>query len=417
MRVKIDQEKNKIIKQFIILFGMEFDIPHIGFISFRKILFVMLLIYFFRSGSIQRYVRKNVFLATGAIMLLLVYGWCVLRIRFGGYVQMPLEAYQLKEPILLMLNMILFPILLIGIFSDTKGFIFCQWRVILLQAVIVITGKVFLPVRMFVFKHFAYEDGRLEEGILKGWRSAGIDLAGAAGSVMLFAGLLCGIYLFYQTKEKEKRKRIIFGWMLIMAANLFMGRTGLYFGAIALLMVFIDQIRRSGRAVIWITIGGIVIFAGCLIYVYCVPDTGGLKTWINWVTEIGDLFGEAQTVRAILDMNIPPLTMETLFGTGLYSGITRTGVSFNHDAGYIRAYTSIGLIGGIFYYGLIYAFYLQMINKVKPGQNRRIYFFSLLAIVILEMKEPFMAKTPLTMVMSCMLMLETRRDSLSIVKR
>lgn len=407
MQVKVG--KRKTIIKFLVLFGMEFDTPHIGFISLRKIIFVMLLLYFLRSRNIQRNVRKSVLLATGAIMLLFVYGWCILRTRFGEYAQLPLEAYHLKEPILLMLNMIVFPVLLIRIFGDAEDFIRCQWWVILVQTAIVIIGKVIRPVRMFVFNYFAYEDGRLEEGVYKGWRSVGIDLAGASGSVMLLAGLLCGIYLFYQTKERERKKRIIIGWMLIMAANLFMGRTGLYFGGIALLMVLLDQICRSSSTVLWIMIGCIVVFAGCLIYVHCVPDTGGLKTWIGWVTEIGDLFGETQTIRAILNMNIPPLTLETLFGTGLYSGITRSGVSFSHDAGYIRAYTSIGLIGGVFYYGLIYTFYLQMISRVKSRKNRKIYFFFLLAIVILEMKEPFMAKTPLTMIMSCMLMLETWR--------
>lgn len=407
MHIRNGKKNKDIIMQFLVLFGMEFDIPHVGFASFRKIVFAILLFYCLRCKKMQGNIQKNVALAVGAVSLLFVYGWFVFRLRFGEYEQIPVEAYNIKTPIILMLDMIIFPVLTIKIFNSVEEFIRCQWRVTLLQSAIVFIGRLIRPVRMFVFENFAYGDGRLEEGVYNGVRSVGIDLAGAAGSVVLFAGLICGIYLFYQTRDRKKKNNIIIGFMLIIAANLFMGRTGLYFSVIALGIVFIDAICKLDRSALRLVAGSIIILAGCLIYVFFAPNTWGLRTWIRWVTEIGDLFGKERTISAILNMNIPPLTMETLFGTGLYSGMTKMGVSFSHDAGYIRTYTSIGLIGCGFYYGSIYGFYLLMINKVKSSKKKRIYLFFLLAIAIAEMKEPFMAKTPLTMIMSCMLILET----------
>lgn len=410
MKLLLTEKRIREICNFLLLFGMEFSLPDIGFISYRKGVFILLLLYYLKHNSTWIHIQKNVVFAAGMILLLFMYGLCVSWIRLDEYLQIPQGAYNIKEPILLMLNMVIFPILLIDIFNDAEDFIRCQWGGILFQAAIVFVGRLIFPVRMFIYMHInGGSEGDIYNGVYSGLRSVGIDMVGAAGSVVLFVGVICGIYLFYQTKDRRRKKKIIIGWMLIIAASLFMGRTGLYLGIIAIWMVLVNRILRLDKSILWILVSGVMLLIGCLIYIYIAPDTWTLRMWIYWVMEIGNLFGETRTLNVIGNMNIPLLTLETLFGTGLYSGITKTGIVLNHDAGYIQTYASIGLVGCIIYYGLTYGFYLSLINKVKSSTKKWIYFFALLAVAICEMKEPFIRKTPLALMMSCMLLLETRQ--------
>lgn len=411
-KLSLDRKRIRDICNFLLLFGMEFNLPDIGFISYRKVVFILLLLYYLKNNA-WIYIQKNIVLATGVISLLFMYGLCVSWVRLDEYLKIPQGAYSVKEPILLMFNMIIFPVLLTKFFDNAEDFIRCQWWVILFQSVIIFAGRLIFPIRMFVFINInggSVGDIDIYNGVYSGLRSVGIDMVGAAGSVVLFMGLICGIFLFYQTKDRKKKKRIIIGWMLILAASLFMGRTGLYLSIVALLMVFIEGVLRFDKSILWIVIGGAIILIGCLIYIFIAPDTWSLRLWIYWITEIVDLFGKTRTLNVIWNMNIPPLTLETLFGTGLYRGLTNTGIAIEHDAGYIQAYASVGLIGCIIYYGLIYGFYLSMVNKIKSRKKKWIYFFALLAVAICEMKEPFIRKTPLTLMLSCMLLLETRQS-------
>ena len=409
-------KKNNKYLQFLLLFGMEFIVPIVGIISLRKIAFVLLFILFIHTG-IRIRILKNIYLVTTAIGILFLYAMFVLNLRFGGHASLPDGIYNIKEPLFLFLDMIWFPVLLMRMFETVDEFICCQWRVILLQAAITIIGRASLPVRMYVFEHFSYGDGRLYEGVYSGVRSIGVDLSGAAGSMVLFAGLICGIYLYYHMDEKKEKKNIIIGWMVIISALLFMGRTGLYFGGAVLLIVIADMIRRLDKTIYYIVLGGVIIFISVLIYIYISPDSWGLQRWVQWVTEIGDLFGKDNTINAIRNMNIPPLTIETFLGTGLRRGITKSGLIISHDAGYIQLYTSIGVLGCLLYYSLIYSFYLSLINKVKSRNSKWIYRLFLVVIIIGEMKEPFLAKTPLTIILSCMLMIEVKQDTRHVYSR
>lgn len=406
IRLKID---NKYL-QFLLLFGMEFDVPIIGFLTLRKIAFLLLFILFIKTG-IRTRILRSVCVAMAVIGLILLYAICVINLRFGGDAQLPYGVYNIKEPIFLFCNMIMFPVFLIRMFGSADEFIHCQWSVLLFQAAITVIGRVILPVRIFIFEHFSYGDGRLYQGVYNGVRSVGVDLSGAVGSMVLFSGIICGIYLYYRTNNIKEKKNIILGWMLIISALLFMGRTGLYFGAVALLLVMIDGIRRLDKAIYYMVFGGVAIMIVVLIYISVAPDSWGLQTWVRWVTEIVDLFGKDKTISAIRNMSIPPLTVETFFGTGLRTGVTESGLVLNHDAGYIQSYTSIGLLGCVLYYSLIYGFYFSMFNKLKNRKTKWIYLLFLIVIAIGEMKEPFLAKSPLTIILSCMFMMELKQGT------
>lgn len=390
--------------QFILLFAIEFDLPRLGILSMRKIALVLLLFFFIKQHGQRVGISKKSLCTTAQIGCLFIYVIGLLSVRFDCILQMPNGSFRFIHLVTLFLMLIIYPTLLRGVFRNVTEFIQCQWKICLFQAVVVLLGRLFLPIRLFVFKYTAYGDGRLLDGVRQGLRSVGIDLVGAAGSMVLFAGIMCGVYLFYQSKDRHEKKHIVFGWMCIMAALLFVGRTGLYFGGIVILGVVFYGIFKHDKSVRWLFLGMVAIVSGCLFYDVLSPNS----SWMRWIMEIGNLFGDNKTIDVLLNkMNIPPLTYETFFGTGMVSGKTTSGLVLNHDAGYVRAYSSIGVLGSILFYGLIYCFYFSLIRKVKSAQNKWIYSVFLLVLVIAEMKEPFLWKTPLMLILSTMLILET----------
>lgn len=405
--MKLESIKKEFI-QFIVLFGIEFNVPIIAFITMRKFVFLYLFILFLVKNGIKFSLRRDIVLATIMMAGLFVYTAELLNIRFGAMDVVPTGAYGVNNLLILILNMIIIPILLLKVFPNITEFVRCQWRVILFQSAIVLVGRFFLPIRMFVFNNFAYGDGRLENGVLSGIRSVGFDLTGAVGSMVLFTGVICGIYLFCQTNSNQEKNKIIVGWMLIIGAQLFMGRTGLYFSIIALFLVVLDGIMRFDKSIRKIVFGGSAIILAILIYVSVAQDSNELRVWVWWITEIGDLLGESRTIDVIGNMEYPELSIETFFGTGLTNGVTQSGIVVDNDSGYIQTYTSIGLLGCVLYYGIIYGLYGSMIRKVRISKKRCIYWMFFLAIIIGEMKEPFLRKSILTVILSCMLMLEMK---------
>lgn len=390
----------------ILLFSIEFDVPISGFLTLRKIgTALLLLLYLYQCQKEGIKIHKETNILCIALSVIFLYTLWVVNIYSNVLNNPNAVAYNSQNILIMILYIAVFPFMLATLFDGTLQFARCQWYITLFQSTLVLIGRIFLNIRLFVFYHFSFDDGRLLEGVTNGIRSVGIDLAGSTGSIVLFSGLMCGIYLFFHSNIKEK-KRILIGYFCVLASLLFMGRLGLYYGVIGLIIICLNCILHRDpciRMIVGLMVLGI---AAIMLYITMSPDSWGLQTWVRWITEFTHLFDEKSTIAVIRGQNIPPLTLETLFGTGAISGATLSGITLNHDAGYIRMYTAIGLIGCIMYYGTIYSYYLIMIKKVKGKTKRWIYIFFIIAVAVAEMKEPFLGKTPLPIILSCMLLLE-----------
>ncbi len=393
----------------LLLFSIEFNVPVMGFFTMRKLgLAVLLILYglYCRSAGLKTD-KNTAFLSVFCIGLFFYASWIVEQSGAKDYAAQ--GVYSENNMLVLLLYAVIFPMMLMPLFRDTLQFAKCQWHVTLIQSVIVLAGRLFLDFRMFIFMHFAYDDGRLENGIRQGIRSVGIDISGSAGSVVLFVGLMCAVYLFFHAKG-GKKEQILIEYFIVMAALLFMGRLGLYFGLAGLAAVcWICMIRKDACFRI-IFLLAIFSCAAITVYVFLSEDSGNVQSWFHWIMELTRLFDKQGTLAAIRGQNIPPLTIETLFGTGMNYGVTPSGLVLNHDSGYVRMYTAIGLVGCVYYYSMIYGYYLAGIYKIKDRTGRRIYFCFLAAVVIFELKEPFLAKTPLTIILSCMILLGLKEE-------
>ena len=84
-------------------------------------------------------------------------------------------------------------------------------------------------------------------------------------------------------------------------------------------------------------------------------------------------------------MPIPPLTYQTLIGTGLVVGPNGEGNASGHDTGYIQTYYSMGLIMAFVFY-VSYFYYLFI--KVRKDKFNLSYLL-LFILVLVESKEFF----------------------------
>ena len=100
------------------------------------------------------------------------------------------------------------------------------------------------------------------------------------------------------------------------------------------------------------------------------------------------------TTDALNEMPVPPLSFETIIGTGRVRSITGNGNASGHDSGYVQTYYSLGLLLAIFFYifFLIFAIFLIQRNKFQKyydSKKQKILYLLILIVFVIEIKEPF----------------------------
>lgn len=398
------------IMKCIILFGLEFNVRISGVLSLRKIVFLFILLNFIHKICKARnriyFLKTNIgeFLLLTALLLYVLYVFFYRTIPLGNLTQG--DLYKPSRVPVTILYLLIFPAMLRHYFISGVEFCRAQWYIVIFQASIAVLGKLNHTFSLWVYNHLYIDDGRLYSEVMGGTRVVCIDAAGATASVIFFAGFICAVYLFYN--DKRCRQRILLAqYCYVMFSLFFIGRTGLYLGIILLFFVSLDLFIKQKRLIIWLS--GLAVFGMLLIigYVLFAPDSYSKSHYIGW---IGELFikgiGEGSTFDIIAKMEIPKLTQETFWGTGLVYGVTESGVEIMHDSGYIRTYAALGIPGLILYYGAIYGYYLTNLLHIRDKRNSLILLFFLLGVALCEYKEPFMGKTPLLIIMSVMFIME-----------
>jgi hypothetical protein len=90
-------------------------------------------------------------------------------------------------------------------------------------------------------------------------------------------------------------------------------------------------------------------------------------------------------VQGLSEMPIPPLTVETIIGTGMVMHPSGFGNASGHDTGYIQTYYSLGLVFAIVFYLNYYSFLLSHIKLRKDLFG----FLLFILLVFIESKEFF----------------------------
>lgn len=276
---------------------------------------------------------------------------------------------------------VFFPFIFCGIETDVKRVAKAFVIVCFIQSVIVILSFLFPSVKEILYSLQSFDENWLY------YRTVGLGIAGAGGSVYLFCGILVNCYymVFY--------KKTIFNYLALFT-NLFaiilVGRTGFYIAVIIIFVSAVIDIRKK-RINFAPFLKFVVSILLVLLVVYWVNTRIELKydLLLSSFRRLKELW-EGDTIQYIAEMETPKLTFLTFFvGTGAEKGNTFDGSLIWNDSGYVQRYMSLGLVPSIFFYLTFATFLYWHIKRLKDKQKKFFWITACLLLFVIEYKEAF----------------------------
>ena len=260
------------------------------------------------------------------------------------------------------------------------------------------------------FKNYLYEIQSFDKDWLI-YRTVGLGIAGAVGSVYLFCGVLLNCYylIFY-----EKRIINYLALLVNVFAIILVGRTGFYMSVVVLVTSFIIELRGPQRKAFINLMEKLLVAIIVSVFLVFIISKGfkiNDALLISSFNRLRELWA-GDTIQEIAKMDIPKLTLLTLFfGTGAEKGVTFDGSVIWNDSGYIQRYMGLGLIPAIISY-LILACYLVSLNKkIGHPKKRAFWYVAIILMFIIEYKESFIFALALPFVLIVLLKTEISEGS------
>ena len=154
----------------------------------------------------------------------------------------------------------------------------------------------------------------------------------------------------------------------------------------------------------------VLVFMVLIIFVYnklVNNDLVSSKLFLYTTERMFEIFKDSSTLEELNKANamIPSIQWHTLLGTGVTRGITNDGLLIWHDSGYVKRYTSIGLIMAIVTY-INYLMYNVYIIKDVDRAKKRYIMLCLIVLMVIEYKEPFIYMLAYPFILICVGMIE-----------
>jgi len=228
------------------------------------------------------------------------------------------------------------------------------------------------------------------------YRAPGFTSGGGASlSLTQSLGVLIAWLLLrpHQTESVKGRMTyvVVFAALLITASCIVVGRTGLLLSGLFLGLMMIESRARWQLVTLSLGLGVWAWLYAAALITSTLGDNFSLEFFTKWA--FASFLGEGSSVRDLSSMPIPPISLDTLIGTGL-GGLVDGGNPSGHDAGFVQTYFSMGLFFAIVFYSA----YLYVLLHCFRWLPRRWRFLLPLIFFMLELKEPFVFKYSLPFV-------------------
>lgn len=380
----------KTIIMFLYIFEFSFDawgFP--SFVTSRRVAILIVLLYLiihsvfhggvFRIGlpncyssfKLKRFLYFNLFL--------LLYT-TVLYVFIGGTGELALEG------IIRLILFGLFPILLFYmLFKDVDELMNAVLLAIVIQSIIIciclaspsfseMIDKIFVsPGSDYVLTHRSEYAG-------------GIACVTAPGLLKFSMGIVACLYKVLSTK---KQWYMLLYFFLAIVGTL-IARTGLFvsLAGIAVMMWYFIKEQKSIHLVKFII--GILLVCGLIVLIINYFDLWELLAFrLRRFSKLSNGIAQGFMVGYFHGENnsYPPLSIKTIIGTGIVSGISNNGVNINADGGFYRLYAAFGLPLCIVFY---ISFFVNSVKIANRSVNNAIKFtllFFVLVFAIGEFKE------------------------------
>ena len=383
----------KFLYQFLILFGFISNIT-LGPISSRRIVLLFVLIeLIIRWGELKRVFKVDIHKTRIAILFLL---GCLLITFVHSIGARPADEFTKyftpRSLLVLIINVYALGIWCILEFKNYEGFLKMIVAIMILQSFFTYVSAVYQPFRIFVAEHFMSESYlSRSQNVVYGYggRAAGVGLAWSMGSIVLAYGCFALVALKWSSYINNLWFAVFYA--IILGATALMGRTGLVV-ELALLLYYGVRDGKGFSISKVRNVLGLVIVALVAIFilgkVFSRYEAGAAEATQEWMMAFTDMKKVESVNNGVVDDGFPPFSADFIFGTGLALGQYKN-FFFTSDSGYIRSYTSVGVVGLFFFYiGILYLI-LSTISKSVPKTTRRLMWVGILILYVVEYKEPF----------------------------
>lgn len=270
-------------------------------------------------------------------------------------------------------------------FKSFKQFSYIWICLFIVQSAIILTSVVSYSFRMFIYDHFYFGDNRFEETIEAGTRIMGIGIYAANGSLVMSTS--CILLVALKIRNQISDRLFYACYLLIFSATMFTGRTGML---VELAVFFYYSIfhGRSLKKTFW-TVIAVFGVAGIGSSILSSLDSQTASEIYEWITAAFNEESRESIMEGVEKGGFPPISYDTLVGTGIKTGYVYDGKTYSPDSGYIRSWISLGIFGFCAYYYAIWKLLTASKLRMCPAPIKFFCLFVILIAFIVEYKEPF----------------------------
>jgi hypothetical protein len=372
----------KLLFVFAILFDINFKfLPSLT--TSRIAFFIIVILAFFRKDKQSTYFIYYLF------FLSIILFFSVLQFFYSG------DFTQTSRIIWFSLYGIVTPFLFKNYVKSNNEFFYLIGIAVLIQAILTIFSFL-MPSVKSVFSNLILSSSNYDESnVLRAMGFA--TVGGASFSVIQSTGVISFIILAKLNKWSLIKSFLIwFSILIILISIFFIGRTGMFISLTTILAYVISLKVKLRNVIVTITF---IFLAFQINYTSLIENltsrVDGFRSdlFIEWI-ESSFKVKDNETTVALNEMPVPPLSFETLIGTGRVRDVTGLENASGHDSGYVQTYYSLGLILATCFYlsFLIFLFFLiyrSNFQKYNDSINKKILYMLVLLLFFIEIKEPF----------------------------
>lgn len=375
----------KLILIFFLLFDVNLQaLPSIT--TARVAMGLIFLICFFRRVHIP---RKAIYYAVVLIFILVL---VFLQYLYSN------EATQLSRFIWFILYGIITPLILVQVINNRSQFFLLVSVATAVQAVIAIISFVNPTLKTILYNSIIFTANFDENQVLRAVSFSSV--AGASLSLIQSFGVISSLLLLHFSQYSFKIRLLLWVNIVLILISIFLiGRTGLIISFLAILIYLIPYLLSLKKVIIS---SCIVLIISQINYVGIIErsmndvDGFNIELFTAWIENAFSLKDNA-TSEDIKSMQIPPLSFETVIGTGRVANLALGGNASGHDSGYVQSYYSLGLILAFFFYVTYFTFLISL----AKGLREPVLYLIILLVFIVEIKEPFIFQYTLPFFVLC----------------
>lgn len=296
------------------------------------------------------------------------------------------DSAQLSRIVWFTLFSIIAPFLFVSFIKSRNELLFLISFAVAFQAMFAILSFINPAIKELFYSLIIFTSNFNEDQVLRAVAFASIG--GAGLSVIQSIGVISSLILLKTNKFSLYSYILLwFVVIIILISIVLIGRTGLLISFLCLLIYFISELKNF-KNIIAISLIFIAIYQINLINILEIftsnVDGFNVDMFTAWI-ENAFTIKNNDTSGELSNMPIPPISFQTLIGTGRVVHESGFGNASDHDSGYIQTYYSLGLLIAGFFYSIYFLFLRDQIRRKK---NINLYILVFIMFMI-EIKEPF----------------------------